>query len=239
MISNGSLALHEQRGPLLHGDALLRTTEFRQLRTRSGTRLQQLYVDFDGEHEEWRDVPLVFDLPPRLVARSVGMRLAEPDDAAFILSLRTDPAKNRYLSPTANDVAAQRRWLEAYKRREQAGREFYFVIETLKHEPCGVVRVYDIEHRAFTWGSWIVGDNAPRKTAIESALLVYVFAFDELGLSECRFDVRLGNERTLAFHDRFGATRTHRDELNQYYVYPRRRWEIDRPRYAEFLTDGC
>lgn len=238
MISNTGLAPREEHASLLPGGKFLRTAEFRQLRTHAGTRLQQLCVDFDGEREEWRDVPVAFESPPRLVARSIRLRPAEPGDARFILSLRTDPRKNRYLSPTTDDLEAQRRWLEACKRREQAGREFYFVIETLAAEPCGVVRVYDIEDRTFTWGSWIVGDNAPRKTAIESALLVYRFAFDELDLCECRFDVRLGNERTLAFHDRFGATRTHRDALNQYFVYRRGQWQADRQRYVGFLAEG-
>lgn len=170
-----------------------------------------------------------------LRSRSLSFRFARPADAEFILSLRTDSKKNQHLSATGSDVEAQRRWLDAYIERERTGTEYYFVIGTLGGEPCGVVRLYDFRGNSFCWGSWILADNAPRKAAIESALLVYEFAFGQKGFEQSHFDVRLGNEKALAFHDRFGATRTTTDDLNQYFVYPKARYVADRPKYVPFL----
>lgn len=169
-------------------------------------------------------------------AKSIKLRLADPEDAEFILSLRTDPTKNRYLSPVGSDIETQRQWLRAYKARELAGSEFYFIIEALPQStPCGVVRVYGIENDTFTWGSWITTHDAPRKTAIESACLIYSFAFEKLGLSRCYFEVRRENSRVLAFHDRFGAQRTTADDLNQYFDYSRDVWLAHKSAFAEFM----
>jgi len=169
--------------------------------------------------------------------RTIRFRFAEPDDAEFILSLRTDSEKGRYLSPTSHDLDAQRRWLMAYKERERQGLEYYFVMETLDgSKPCGVARIYDIEGDAFTWGSWITTHDAPQKSAFESACLIYRFAFEELGLSLCNTDVKLENLRVLAFNDRFGATRTSIADGKQYFTYSREKWLKDRPKYARFLA---
>ncbi|MHB2266560.1 GNAT family N-acetyltransferase [Aliihoeflea sp. PC F10.4] len=168
-------------------------------------------------------------------AASINFRFVVPDDADFIVSLRTDATKNAHLSATAPDVEAQRDWLKSYKERETAKMEFYFIIETLTGEPCGVVRLYDFRSNSFCWGSWILADNAPRKAAIESALLVYEFGFGELGFEQSHFDVRLDNEKALSFHDRFGAKRTYADEVDQYFVYFKSDYERARPGYLNFL----
>ena len=39
------------------------------------------------------------------------------------------------------------------------------------------------------------------------------------GLRRKEFDVRKGNERVIAFHQRFGANITDEDELNYYFNY--------------------
>lgn len=169
--------------------------------------------------------------------RMIMLRLAEPSDAEFILSLRNDSQKGRYLSPTPTDVEAQRRWLVDYKERERLGSEYYFIMETISgSKPCGVARIYDIDGGVFTWGSWITAHDAPRKTAFESVCLVYRFAFEQLGLSLGNMDVKLENLRVLAFNDRFGSVRTRVENGMQYFTYSREKWLSDRPKYAKFLT---
>lgn len=80
------------------------------------------------------------------------------------------------------------------------------------------MRVYDLQPDSFCWGSWLIKDNAPTTTAIESALLLY--GFGELSYKKAHFDVRKGNERVIAFHKRFGAQVVNEDELNLYFNYP-------------------
>ena len=105
-----------------------------------------------------------------------------PEDAAFIHGLRTDPAYNTHLSPVTGTVADQRAWITAYKTREAAGAELYYIIERRDRVPCGAVRLYDITTDSFTWGSWILNADKPPKAALESALLSFSVGFVSLRL---------------------------------------------------------
>jgi len=145
----------------------------------------------------------------KIEGKRVSLRLVTVSDAAYIHALRNDPRYNTHLSTVTGDVQDQRAWIESYKKREAAGSEYYYIIERCSDQlPCGVVRLYDILEGRFTWGSWILDENKPSKAALESTYLVYLLAFDMLGLARAEFDVRRDNENTLAFHRRFGATET-------------------------------
>ncbi|MGC3940418.1 GNAT family N-acetyltransferase [Roseobacter sp. EG26] len=158
----------------------------------------------------------------------LSLRLAVPKDAAYIHALRVDPRYNTHLSVVAGTVADQHAWLERYKNREAAGLEYYYLIERCADAtPCGLVRLYDITAEQFTWGSWILDQNKPAKAALESAVLVYKIGFDCLGLRVSKFDVRKDNERTLAFHRRFGAVETGHDDQDVFFEYTRARFNRD------------
>lgn len=179
-------------------------------------------------------------LPPigRVAGPNLALRLIEPDDAEYVHALRTDPAYNLHLSEVLGTVDDQRRWIAAYKAREAARQEAYYVIERKDGIRCGLVRLYDIGVTNFTWGSWILDDNKPKKAALESAYLVYVIAFDRLGLMEACFDVRIENDRTVAFHIRFGAIETSRTKHDVYFSYPKVRFESDREEHLRLLISA-
>lgn len=168
---------------------------------------------------------------------NLRLRLIEPDDAAYVCGLRTDPALNEHLSAVDGTVQDQRRWIEKYKEREARGDEFYFIIERHDGMPCGTVRIYDITGESFTWGSWILDGNKPSKAALESALLIYDIGFERIGCDYAVFDVRSDNTHTLAFHRRFGAKETDVDELNVYFYYARSKFDTDRPKYFKLLSE--
>lgn len=156
-------------------------------------------------------------------------------DAAFILRLRTDERKSRYLSKTPAALNAQIRWLNEYAQvQDQA----YFIIQDYAGEPVGTVRLYDPREDSFCWGSWILKDGAPQTAAIESALIVYAYAIDHLGFKRAHFDVRKGNESVWRFHERFGAKRV--GETDQDYLYEIDSIAIDsaRRRYHKFLPQS-
>lgn len=172
----------------------------------------------------------------RIEGVRLALRLAQPSDAAYIYGLRIDPTYNRYLSEVTGTVQDQEDWLRRYKEREAKGSEYYFVIERLADaQPCGLVRLYDFEADHFTWGSWILDQNKPAKAALESALLIYVQGFERLGLLKSVFDVRKNNDRTLAFHNRFGATETGRNALDVLFEYTRAQFEKDKAKHLEVL----
>jgi len=155
-------------------------------------------------------------------ARTIRLRLVEIDDAEFILGLRLDSKYNRYLSATSNDVSNQQAWIKEYKERELEKKEYYFIIERkVDNLRIGTVRLYGFieKDNSFCWGSWILNENKTRTAAIESALLVYQFAFDEIGFSRSYFDVGKENKSVLSFHEKMGAKQTGEDECYIYFHY--------------------
>jgi RimJ/RimL family protein N-acetyltransferase len=168
--------------------------------------------------------------------KKINLRSADIKDAEFILEMRMQVHKTQFLSQIDNSLQKQQAWLKAYKDKEKAGLEYYFVIESKQAEQLGLVRVYDLHSESFCWGSWLIKDSAPLTTAIESALLVYEFGFGELKYKKAHFDVRKGNERVIAFHERFGATVIGEDELNFYFNYSLKNYLKIKQKYRRYLN---
>ena len=163
------------------------------------------------------------------------LRLINRDDATYVHGLRTNPVYSAHLSPVAGTVDDQRRWIDGYSLREEAGLEYYYIIERLDGIRCGTVRLYAIGAQSFTWGSWILDHNKPSKAALESAVMVYSVAFDGLELRYSFFDVHKDNARTLAFHRRFGAVETGQDADNIYFELTRDSFARDRAGYLDII----
>ena len=166
---------------------------------------------------------------PEIMGQRLRLRLVTPEDAPFIHGLRTDPAYNRHLSPVTGTVEDQRVWILAYKAREAAGEEYYYIIERLDGVPCGVVRLYGITKDSFTWGSWILNADKPPKAALESAALSFVIGFEMLGLRRADIDVRKDNAKAIRFYRRFGMVETGSDPENLYFELTRSRFLALRP----------
>ncbi|WP_147114967.1 GNAT family N-acetyltransferase [Tateyamaria sp. syn59] len=174
----------------------------------------------------------------RMEGVRLALRLARPGDAGYIYSLRMDPAYNQHLSAVTGTVEDQANWLRRYLDREAAGQEYYYIIERLDTaQPCGVVRLYDIEADEFTWGSWILDNTKPAKAALESAVLSYMIAFERLDLTTSNFDARIGNARALAFYRRLGAEEMGRDAQDIFFRYTRAQFEKDRDRHMRVIHD--
>lgn len=152
-----------------------------------------------------------------LTGKTIRLRFVEESDAKFILKLRLDERYNQFLSSVSPDVQSQKDWIKKYKIDEEAGRQFYFVIELLDGSPCGTVRVYDLKEDSFCWGSWILNEDKTRFAALESAFLVYKFGFEELGYKKSHFDVMKGNEKVISFHTKMGAKLTGEDEQSYFF----------------------
>lgn len=147
------------------------------------------------------------------------LRLVQPEDAAFIFSLRTDPLLNVHLAEVTGTVEDQRSWIERYKAREEALSELYYVIEQKDASACGLVRLYNISPETFTWGSWVLGHDRPKKAALESAVLSFGVGFRTLGIPQAIIEVRRDNAHAIAFYQRFGAKRTGENELDLLFGY--------------------
>ena len=156
--------------------------------------------------------------------KTIHFRLVEISDAAFIHSLRMDEKFNKHLSTVDNDVKKQEEWLVNYKKKEALKEEYYFIIERNSDNlPIGTVRLYDFisNEQSFCWGSWILNENKTKYSALESALLIYDFAYMELGFKRCHMDIRKENTKVIDFHKRFGVRmigETEADLLGHYFV---------------------
>lgn len=166
----------------------------------------------------------------------INMRIAQLDDAEFLVKLRNHPERSRFLHEVPDDVNLQKSWLRNYKIREEAGEDYYFIIEGKDKTPYGAIRLHDMVGNKFTWGSWILLPNAPKKAAIDTLVNLYEYAFKK-GFKESHFFVRKDNLHAIAFYDRFGALRDSKDNKHLYYILNIDHYKSIRNRYLEFLGE--
>lgn len=170
-----------------------------------------------------------------LIGKNINLRTVEIEDAEFIYEMRQNQERTKYLSKVIGTVVSQKEWIENYKKREKEEKEFYFVIESKDKEKLGLVRMYDFKEDSFCWGSWLIKEDAPKTTAIESALQIYEFGFYKLGFKKSHFDVRIGNDKVVAFHQRFGAKIVDEDSLDYFFNFEKNDYEIIREKYKRYL----
>ena len=85
----------------------------------------------------------------RLIGHQLVLRNADARDAAFIVRLRTDAQKKRFISPTSPEVAQQTAWLTRYAHQSD---DAYFVAEDFNGHPVGTIRLYDAVDDSFCFG---------------------------------------------------------------------------------------
>ena len=170
-----------------------------------------------------------------IYGKNINLRTVEEKDAEFILDLRQNENKNKYLSKTSVTIESQIDWIKIYKEKEKNKKEFYFVIESKSQDKLGLVRIYDLKGHSFCWGSWIIKEDTPKTTAIESALQIYEFGFYKLGFIKSYFDVRKENHRVIVFHKRFGAEIIEESEIDVFFNYDIKDYEVIRDKYKRYL----
>lgn len=178
-----------------------------------------------------------------IYGKNINMKTVEIEDAEFIYTMRQNQDKTKYLSTVTGTVESQKEWIRSYKQREKDKKEFYFVIESKDEEKLGLVRMYDFQDYSFSgnsqssfcWGSWLIKEDAPKTTAIESALQIYEFGFYGLKFEKSHFDVRKGNDKVIAFHQRFGAKIVDEDELDYFFNFEKSDYEITKEKYKRYL----
>ena len=170
-----------------------------------------------------------------IYGKNINMRTVTTEDAEFIYNMRQNQNKTKYLSRVTGTVESQKEWIKNYKQREEEKKEFYFVIESKDKRKLGLVRMYDFQDNSFCWGSWLIKEDAPKSTAIESALQIYEFGFYSLGFEKSHFDVRKENDKVIAFHQRFGAKIVDEDELDYFFNFEKSDYEIIKEKYKRYL----
>ncbi len=144
----------------------------------------------------------------------VRLREVKVEDAKFILSLRCDPHKARFLNTTENNLAKQTNYIKDYFNKKN---EYYFIVENLIGIKIGTFRIYDIRHDSFGIGSWLMVDGVASHEAMEADFLVRQFGFETLGFEKCHFDVRKNNLKVLNYHKLMGAKQIAENELDYFF----------------------
>jgi RimJ/RimL family protein N-acetyltransferase len=170
-----------------------------------------------------------------LFGRNINMRTVQVEDAEFIFIMRQNESKTKYLSKVTGTIESQKEWIKSYKLREEEKEEFYFIIESKNEEKLGLVRMYDFKNDSFCWGSWLIKEAAPKSTAIESALQIYEFAFYKLNFDKSHFEVQKGNEKVIAFHQRFGAKIIDENDKEVFFDFQKKDYEIIKQKYKRYL----
>lgn len=120
-------------------------------------------------------------------------------DAPFVLKLRIDPGLSRFLHAAPLNIESQLGWLEHYYERPG---DWYFVVERkCNSSPEGLISLYDynVKQRCAEWGRWILLPTS--LAAVESAWLIYRFAFGQLDLREVYCRTVADNQSVVSFHD--------------------------------------
>lgn len=110
------------------------------------------------------------------------IRLVNEGDAEFIVSLRNDPSKARFISKTSSRVKDQINWIREYKKREALGSDYYFIYEYCGKR-AGVNRIYNITSDSFIHGSWLFSNDVPPYCPLAAAVIAREVAFECLSLS--------------------------------------------------------
>lgn len=171
----------------------------------------------------------------RISGHQLNLRNANASDAAFIVQLRTDAQKRRYISATSPEIAEQVAWLEHYVHKPG---DAYFVAEDNRGERLGTIRLYDAIEDSFCFGSWVMKAGAPAASAVEALLMVYHYALDGLGFNRSYFAVRKANRSVWRFMEKFGAVRTCETDIDYCYETQRAPVLASFARYAYLLPEG-
>lgn len=137
-----------------------------------------------------------------LAGEAFGLRPVSIDDAEFILELRGNAERTRYLHRISESLEVQREFLEKSLCQSD---EYYFVIYRLgSGSPEGTLTLYHIDEiqGCGEFGRWILRPGS--MAALESAWLLFELAFSKLGLEQVYTRTVADNEKVVSFHSSFG-----------------------------------
>jgi hypothetical protein len=166
--------------------------------------------------------------------KNLVLRNIEEDDAEFVLQLRLDPIKSKFLTGTSSNLQDQKNWIAAYNRKQG---QAYFVICDNSERRLGCIRMYDPIERSYCWGSWLMIAGLSPLVAIESALLVYSYG-KCLGFEDVRIHVHSENRYVWSFHEKFaGAELVDANDTERFYVVKKERVDGLLHKYSNLLPN--
>ena len=122
----------------------------------------------------------------------LDVQLVQEEDAEFIYQLRADKYLTRFISQFDGTLEDQINWIREYKKRQEAGLEYYFIFR-YKGVRQGLARLYKIEDDHFTQGSWLFTPDAVSGCSILGNIISCELGFELPGKEYMLTDARIGN----------------------------------------------
>lgn len=164
-----------------------------------------------------------------LEGKYIRLREANVEDSQFILSLRTDKEKARYIHQTSSDVNLQIEYMKAYKKKKD---DWYFIVENKKYQKIGTIGVYPYPILTDKWksknnpnegilgtGRWLMSGLSTSIESIESDLLVKRFFFDLLCQSNCPLMIHKNNSTVIDFQKKWGIKEIGFEDKIDHYLF--------------------
>ncbi len=146
------------------------------------------------------------------------MRLVEESDAEFIVDIRTDSSKSKFISFTNSNIEEQKKWIREYKNREKAEEEFYYIAIDENDEKFATYRLYNKNNNSIEVGSFV---SKPfykiALNVIKVDVILKTYVFEVLGYNSLNFEVRKNNKSVIIYHNKFKPQLTKEDDLNYYF----------------------
>lgn len=149
---------------------------------------------------------------------NIKLRLVEETDAEFIIDIRTDSTKSKFINSTNSDIEEQKKWIREYKKREKVEEEFYYIAIDENDEKFATYRLYNKNKDSIEVGSFV---SKPfyqiALNIIKVDVILKTYVFEVLGYNTLNFEVRKKNKSVIYYHNKFKPQLIKEDELNYYY----------------------
>ena len=175
-------------------------------------------------------------IPSDFTYKKYGLttRFVNEDDAAFIVSLRTNKKLSKFLHETDNSVEKQKEWIREYKKREKDGKDYYFIFFS-DERPVGVIRLYDITELSSVCGSWVCSEDSTMEESLATSFICTEIT-EIYDIPSGPFTVSKGNNQVLKFHLRMGAEIIGENEVEYILKENREKYNKEKNRYIKLLN---
>ena len=130
---------------------------------------------------------------------------ADTSHAEFILNLRQQDRKKRFLSGSSENLAQQIAWMEG---RQLLSNDAYFVIYEIQQpeQPLGTIRLHDViaDKNSISVGSWVMRDGVSPKKTLEALALAIEYIVRS-GYTICHFEVHKASSSALRLYAKLGT----------------------------------
>ena len=141
-------------------------------------------------------------LKEKICGKYIDLKSVCCDDASFIIDIRSNNNKTRFLHKIDADIKKQKEWIKNQIDREY---DYYFVYKDKNGNNKGLASIYniDIDNKNAEFGRWISNGNVFEN--LEAVILLFDFAFKNFDIDYIYLRMMQGNDYVSSFWKTFGA----------------------------------